>query len=454
MKIRGVRVEPGEVESALLRHAMVREAAVVVREDAGERRLAGFVVAEAATEPDPAELRRWLRESLPEAMVPASIGVLDSLPLSANGKVDRRALAAAEASEVRREEYVAPRDDVERTLERIAREVLGVARVGVHDHFLELGFDSILVIQVASRARQAGLRFDPGLLFRHPTIASLAQAIAFRPAPTIEAAGPDVIEGFDRDAALCALDGGEDVQDAYPLTPVQEGMLYHATAEPEAGAYVEQFTCRLVGDLDLGAFMASWRQLVERHPALRTAIHWADADRPLQAVHRRAEMPVVVEDWCGLDGDEVDDRLDDYLRDDRRRGFVPGLAPLSRLALFRIADDAHAMVWTAHHLILDGWCLPILLGDVLGRYEATIRGVEHDLPPPRPFRDYVAWQRRQDLGAGRAILANGTRRLRRGHPACARERPRQRPSDRAAVRRVRGRARRGDHRGAPARRAG
>ncbi|HWE39890.1 MAG TPA: amino acid adenylation domain-containing protein, partial [Isosphaeraceae bacterium] len=129
VKIRGVRVEPGEVESALLRHPMVREAAVIVRDDAGERSLAGFIVAEHGAEPDPAELRRWLRESLPEAMVPASIGVLDALPLSPNGKVDRRALAAFEAAEVRREEYVAPRDGVERELARIAREVLGVARV-------------------------------------------------------------------------------------------------------------------------------------------------------------------------------------------------------------------------------------------------------------------------------------------------------------------------------------
>ncbi len=403
VKIRGIRVEPGEVESALLRHADVREAAVVVREDAGERRLAGFVVAAPGAEPDGARLRRWLRESLPEAMVPASIDVLDTLPLSPNGKVDRRALAALEAAEARREEYVAPRDEVERELERIAREVLGVARVGVHDHFLELGFDSILVIQVASRARQAGLRFDPGLLFRHPTIASLAQAISRRPAPALPEAGPHgVISGFDRDAALRALDAGEEIEDVYPLTPVQEGMLYHATAEPEAGAYVEQFTCRLVGELDLAAFTSAWRAVVARHPALRTAIHWVESDRPVQAVHRRAELPVVVEDWRETDADEADERLEEYLRDDRRRGFVPALAPLSRLALFRLADDSHAMVWTGHHLILDGWCLPILLGQVLAHYQESTRGAEPDLPPSRPFRDYVAWQGGQDLGPAEA----------------------------------------------------
>ncbi len=401
VKIRGIRIEPGEVESALLRHASVREAAVVVREDAtGDRRLAGFVVGSAGPAPDPAELRRWLRESLPEAMVPATIQVLDALPLSPNGKVDRRALAAVEGPEVTREAYVPPRTETETELARIAAGVLGVERVGINDHFLELGLDSILIIQVASRARQAGLRFDPGLLFRHPTIASLATAIApGGRAEAAPAAGPagDVFEGFDREAAARALDGGEDVEDVYPLTPVQEGMLYHSTAEPDAGAYVEQFSCRLVGPLDLGAFASAWRTLVGRHPALRTAIHWSDSDRPLQAVHRRADLPIETHDWSDLSASEQRDRLADYLRDDRRRGFVPSFAPMSRLALFRLGDGSHAMAWSSHHLILDGWCLPTLLGDVLALYESGVRGTEAGLPPSRPFRDYVAWLHRQDL---------------------------------------------------------
>ncbi len=398
VKIRGIRIEPGEVESALLRHPMVREAAVVVREDApGDRRLAGFVVAREGLAPDPAELRRWLRESLPEAMVPSTIGVIAALPLSPNGKVDRRALAAVAAPEAIREAYVAPRDPVEAELARLAGEVLGVERVGVHDHFLELGFDSILIIQVASRARQAGLRLDPGLLFRHPTIASLAAAIGRGHRDEPEGVPPaEVIEGFDREAAAREI-GGDEVEDVYPLTPVQEGMLYHATAEPEAGAYIEQFACRLVGDLDLGAFTSAWQHLVARHPALRTAIHWDDSDRPVQAVHRGVGLPVAIEDWRDLSPIDADERLADYLRDDRSDGFVPALAPMSRLALFRLDDDVHALVWTSHHLIVDGWCLPTLLGEVLALYESGTSGEEPGLPAARPFRDYVAWQRRQDL---------------------------------------------------------
>ena len=412
VKIRGIRVEPGEVESALLRHPMIREAAVIVREDApGDRRLAGFIVAEDGKVPDPAELRRWLRESLPEAMVPSTIGAIDAMPLSPNGKVDRRALAVLHTPAPATEAYVAPRNDLESELARIAIDVLGVDRVGVHDHFLELGFDSILIIQVASRARQAGLRLDPGLLFRHPTIASLAAAISTvgRIAAAQAPARPLEIAGFDLGAAIRAIDGGDEVEDVYPLTPVQEGMLYHATAEPDAGAYIEQFACRLVGDLDERALTDAWRRLVARHPSLRTAIRWADSDRPVQAVYRQVDPPIAIEDWRDLTPAEADERLAEYLRDDRRLGFVPSFAPMSRLALFQLGRGEHAMVWTSHHLIVDGWCLPTLLGEVLALYESGARGSDAVLPEVRPFRDYVIWQRRQDLAAAedhwRATLA-------------------------------------------------
>ena len=221
--------------------------------------------------------------------------MIDALPLSPNGKVDRRALASLDAPVAVRDAYVAPRDAREAELAEIAAEVLGVPRVGVHDHFLELGFDSILILQVASRARRAGLRLDPGLLFRHPTIASLAAAIGAEgrpeePAPTAE------IADFDREGAMRAIDGGAEVEDIYPLTPIQEGMLYHATADPDAGAYIEQFVCRLVGDVDEASMSGAWRRLVERHPTLRTAIRWVDSDRPVQVVHRRVDPPVLVED--------------------------------------------------------------------------------------------------------------------------------------------------------------
>jgi amino acid adenylation domain-containing protein len=409
VKIRGVRIELGEVESALLRHPSVRDAAVLVRDEAsGGRSLVAYIVARTLPAPEIAELRRWLVGLLPEAMIPAAILALDTMPLSANGKVDRRALAAIEAPAAPREASVDPRTPLEMRLARIALDVLGIDRIGVHDNFLELGLDSILIIQFASRARREGLRLDPGLFFRHPSIAELAAelpdqtdgvAASPTPAPTIAP--------IDHDFLGLTLSDHPGLEDAYPLSPVQEGMLFHSAADPDAGAYIEQFTCRLHGAIDTRAFATAWRSLIDRHPSLRTAIEWHESDRPVQAVHRDVDLPIRRDDWRDASPESQDERLAEYLRSDRRQGFVPSVAPMLRVALFESGLDEHIMVWSSHHLILDGWCFPILLGDLLAFYEAAIRGVETGLPPVAPFRNYIAWLRRQELTSAEAFWRRG-----------------------------------------------
>jgi len=412
VKVRGYRIELGEVESALLRHPALRAAAAVVREEApGDRRLAAFVVpADPGAAPAGADLRRWLKQGLPQYMVPATITTLAALPFSTNGKVDHRALASLGAdpeagTATGADAGVAPRTPAEEVLARLAAGVMGVPAVGVLDNLFEMGIDSVLIIQLVSRARAAGLRLDPALLFRHPTIAELADAIAGRSEPEPEAVPAGGLPGgFDREAMIreFAAESGGGVEDAYPLSPVQQGMIFHSRLEPEAGSYVEQFTCRLRGGLDAGAFERAWLGVVARHPALRTSFHWAEVDQPVQVVHREVQLPVERLDWRGLGPAAQEAALDALLREDRRRGFVPSQAPLIRLALIRLADDLHAMAWSGHHLVFDGWCLPILLGEVLAGYEAASAGSELDLPPARPFRDYIAWLGRQDLARAEA----------------------------------------------------
>ena len=389
VKVRGQRVELGEVEAALRRDPEVRDAAVIARDG----RLAAFVVAQ-GDPPAEGDLRRRLRERLPEVMVPSRIEVLDRLPLSPNGKVDRRALAAIEVAAGPRDiGRVGPRNEVEATLAAIVGGLLGDPGIGVEDDLLALGIDSIQVIQLVARARAAGLAVDPTRVFRQPTIAGLAASVA--PLRTTE-----LVPRNDADAELLARARRDDpgVVDAYDLTPVQQGMLFHVLLDPEAGAYVEQFRCVLVGELDEESFTKSWNHVIARHPALRTAIRWVDADRPVQVVFGAAEMPVERLDWRDVARDEQTTRLDDYLRDDRRRGFVLTFAPLLRLALIRLDDRRTATVWTVHHAVVDGWCLPILLGEVL----ATYRGEAAALPPPRPFRAYLDWLRGRDDTAAEA----------------------------------------------------
>ncbi len=193
--------------------------------------------------------------------------------------------------------------------------------------------------------------------------------------------------------------GPSRIEDAYPLSPLQEGLLFHCL-ESEVGKslYVSHVACRLSG-LDRDAFERAFQALVDHHPVLRTAFVWEGVERPLQVVGRRVRLPLAVEDWRGLPEAEREARLDAYLEDERRRGFDPAKAPLMRLALFRTGEDDYAFVYSHHHLILDGWSIALLLGELFRLYEAYAAGREASLGPVRRFRDYIAWLGRRDPAA-------------------------------------------------------
>jgi amino acid adenylation domain-containing protein len=188
-----------------------------------------------------------------------------------------------------------------------------------------------------------------------------------------------------------------DIEDVYPLAPMQKGMLFHTLLAPDAGVYFEQLGYRLSGDLRADAFRRAWQRVTDRHSVLRTGFNWESLDRPMQIVHRRVELPWDAQDWRGLADADRAARLEAYLAADRRRGFALDRPPLMRMTLLRLADDDHYFVWSHHHLLLDGWSSPLLLGEVFACYQAFIDGRDPDLPPPRLYRDYVAWAQRQDL---------------------------------------------------------
>ncbi|HEX2094369.1 MAG TPA: amino acid adenylation domain-containing protein, partial [Longimicrobiaceae bacterium] len=206
------------------------------------------------------------------------------------------------------------------------------------------------------------------------------------------------LAGVDQ-ATLDALAGsGRGIEDLYPLSPMQEGMLFHTLMQPGSGAYVGQFGFALRGPLDRGAFRRAWETVVARHTALRSSFAWEGLERPLQTVHRWVDPELREEDWRGAGAAEQAERLDAFLAADRARGFDPGRAPLLRLALFRTADRAHRLVWSFHQMVLDGWSLPLVFREVVMLYDAYRHGREAALPAPRPYRDYIAWLGRRDPG--------------------------------------------------------
>jgi len=194
-----------------------------------------------------------------------------------------------------------------------------------------------------------------------------------------------------------------EVEDIYPLSPSQLGMLLESVAAPGSGVHVEQVGCTLSGPLRLELFRQAWERVLGRHAALRTAFVWKEQAEPLQVVLRRVELPLAVEDLRSLTAGEREQRLERYLEADRRAGFNPAKPPLLRLALFRTEEGSHQLIWTHHHILMDGWCRPLVLSEVLACYAALARGAEPALAPTRPYGDYIAWLGRQDLAVAEAF---------------------------------------------------
>lgn len=185
------------------------------------------------------------------------------------------------------------------------------------------------------------------------------------------------------------------IEAIYGLSPMQQGMQFHSLTAPGSGVYVQQFCCRLRGSLNEKAFAAAWQQVVERHSILRTAFVWKGLEKPVQIVHRQVRFQIENVDWSGESETLQSERLAQYLAADRNRDFVETSAPLMRVGLLRLTETEHVLVWTHHHMLLDGWSLPLLLREIFALYAARLHGHEAHLPEVRPYRDYIQWIKRQ-----------------------------------------------------------
>jgi len=379
VKIRGHRVELGEVEGTLSRHPAVEEAIVVAREEApGERRLVAYVVAEPAAlppgdRPRPlgAVLRRHLRDRLPEYMVPSSIVLLERMPLTPNGKVDRRALPAPGPARPDLDQpFVAARTSTEAALVAIWREALGLDRIGVLDNFFELGGDSLGAVQVFAGIRaRLGVEVSFEILFARPTIAQLAVAVdesAAQPAT-------DPITPVARTRGL-------------PLSSAQERLWFLHRLAPDSPAYNCPYAFRIRGALDRAALIAALRALVERHEILRTTFPELRG-QPFQQVHDEIDLPFDIRDaTAGEVGALVEAEV--TLPFDLLRG------PLVRAGLFRLGGEDHVFWLVLHHIVTDGRSMEVIFRELAARYDAACRGVATALPEqPIQYADFAVWER-------------------------------------------------------------
>jgi len=397
VKIRGVRIEPGEIESALAGHEGVTEAVVLVREG---QLLAWF------TEHAPVAieaLRAHLKSRLPDYMVPQAYVKLDALPLTANGKLDRKALPAPGADAFISRVYEAPEGATEIALAQIWADVLHVEQVGRHDHFFELGGHSLLAVQLVQHMRQVGLQADVQVLFGQPTLAALAAAVgqgtelevpANRVPAGCQLITPDLLALAELDPPtieriVAAIPGGAaNVQEIYPLAPLQEGLLYHHITD-ERDPYQQHAMFSFARREQLEAFAQALQQVIDRHDILRTSLAWDALEQPMQVVWRKAILNVQP---VALQGDSILEQLRE-----RQRPLDLRKAPLMALDY---AEDRQNCRWVGmlrfHHLVNDATSTQVLMAEI----QAHLLGQQQQLPAPVPYRNVVAQARSAERQAG------------------------------------------------------
>ncbi|MFG2094578.1 non-ribosomal peptide synthase/polyketide synthase [Streptomyces sp. NPDC048612] len=371
VKVRGFRIELGEVEAALARHPAVAEAAAAVTESDGHKRLVGYVVTRGAEDTDPAALRAFLAESLPDHLVPAVVVPLERLPLGATGKLDRRALPAPDWA-APAAGYVPPRTDTEKTLAGIWAAVLGLERVGAEDNYFALGGDSILSIQIVSAARRAGLALTPRHLFVHQTVSALAAAAADLPATVSTAEQGPVV--------------GE-----VPLTPVQHWLFDSVPDSP--GHFTQALSFQLAAEVDEGALRAALAAVLEHHDALRMVYEPAGDGHWRQYSAAPGAAPALdVHDLSALEPEDRAARLR-ALSAELSAGFGLADGPLLKTALCHLGDqDRPVLLLAAHHLVVDAVSWRIVLEDLDTAYRRVRAGERAALGPKTT--SFRAWAQR------------------------------------------------------------
>lgn len=394
VKIRGFRVELEEIEAALKQHVAVGEVAVLATEtERGDKRLVAFVVPLRAAFTDSRSLvtnvRKYLGEKLPEYMVPASFLLLQNLPVAASGKVDRRALASlATLQQESGDAFAPPLSMEEEVLAGIWTQVLGLAHVGIDDNYFALGGDSIRSIQVVARAQSRGLTLSTGQLFKHQTIRKLARELTSARAGAMETVKTQPFTLIRPDERSKMRD---DVEDAYPLTRLQAGMIFHREYSPTSTVYHDIFSFHLKAQFDVEIFRSVVAQLVNRHPVLRASFDLANFSEPLQLVHRSCQIPLQVDDLRGQSPNQQDAAVAAWIESEKRRGFDVTCAPLWRFQIHRRTEETIQFTFSFHHAILDGWSDAMMITELFRHYLSALRGTPVAIEPPAAtFRDFVA----------------------------------------------------------------
>ncbi|MBK7992399.1 MAG: amino acid adenylation domain-containing protein [Blastocatellia bacterium] len=390
VKIRGFRIELGEIETVLAQHPSVKEVVVVAHQDHNkDKRLVAYVVAQLVEVPSINQLQTFVKEFLPEYMVPSAVVYLQSMPLSPNGKIDRKALPApSEDRPILENVFVAATTSEEEILTAIWIEVLGIKQVGIDDNFFALGGDSIRSVQVLSQARNYGLNLTLKQLFQAQTIRELAKEAKIS---STNLSDIPITTAFslisEHDKALLP----NNLDDAYPVSILQAGMLFHSEYNVDSAIYHDIFSFVLKTYLDVDKLNQAIASLIKRHTILRTTFSFSDYSRPLQLVQKTAFAPLTIVNIRTLSKDEQDKQINEWLETEKTRGFDWKQAPLLRFQIHCLTDDTFYLSLSFHHAILDGWSIASMLTELFQLYNSLLNGEELILKAlESDYRDFIA----------------------------------------------------------------
>ncbi|GDZ93324.1 amino acid adenylation domain-containing protein [Planktothrix agardhii CCAP 1459/11A] len=381
VKIRGFRIELGEIEAVLNQYPQVQSSVIIAREDTpGNKRLVAYIVPQKEATPTPNELRQFLKEKLPEYMIPSAFVILESLPLTPNGKIDRRALPAPEQSHERTDKFILPRNPIEEILVTIWSEVLKVKQVSINDNFFELGGHSLLATQLISRIRtNFSIEIPLRSLFAAPTIEELSQQIQQLQQQDLTLSAPPILPRGEQSELL--------------LSYAQTRLWFLDQLEPNSAFYNIPVGLRLQGHLNQSALRQSLEEIIQRHEALRTNFITVNG-QPTQVIKTATNWTVSVIDLQHLSLEEQEITATNLVKEQSFKPFDLAKEALVRATLILLNNQEYWLLLCLHHVISDGWSMRVFIEELTALYNADNQGQPSPLKPlPIQYADFAIWQR-------------------------------------------------------------
>ncbi|MFN7415108.1 MAG: non-ribosomal peptide synthase/polyketide synthase [Dolichospermum sp.] len=379
VKIRGFRIELGEIEAVLSQHEDVQISCVIVREDTpGEKQLVAYIVPQKDVTLTPSELRQFIGNKLPSYMIPQAFVILESLPITPNGKIDRRTLPAADLHSEIADKFVAPRNPIEEKLALIWTQVLRLEQVGIDDNFFAFGGHSLLATQVISRLQEAfKISLPLRYIFESPTVAQLSEVISSQ----LETSSGLTVP------AMTPVERDRDI----PLSWAQERLWFMNQLEGESSAYTIDFTMRLVGNLNVKALEQAFRAIAQRHEPLRTQFKIKD-NKPVQAIAPSMTITLPVVDLQNLQ--DPTKQVEELATAEACKPFDLANGSVLRVKLWQVAPNEYVLLLAIHHIAADGWSMGILIDELSAYYRSFSTGSSVELPELSiQYADFAVWQR-------------------------------------------------------------